>query len=103
MVWAIIRVVQIVLWVCTFFLTKKTLIKEEGERFYDRKITTVETKERFKFPLWVVLVGFILSLIPILGLIAAIIFMGFITSLKDSDFVDERPSFFLVKFFTKKI
>lgn len=103
MFWAIIRVVQIILWFCTFFLAKKTLIKEERIRSYDRKVEAIETKERFKFPLWVVLLGFILNLIPILGLIAIILFTAFIESIKDQDFDNERPSFFLVKIFTKKI
>ena len=103
MFWAIIRVVQIILWFCTFFLAKKIKIEVIGKDFYSTNIKTVETNERYKFPLWMVLLGLLLNLVPILGLIATIVFTIIISNMKDCEFDEERPSFFLVKLFTKKI
>ena len=57
MFWAITRVVQIVLWFCTFFLAKKIKTEVIGKDFYNCRRQTVETNERYKFPLWMVLLG----------------------------------------------
>ena len=99
-------VVQLVIWYLTFFKTKR-IKKEEKKDGYRTTYEFVETNERFRFPLWALLVGFLISLIPIAGLIVflwATIKVASMTGREyESTFDGNRPSFYIVKIFTKEV
>lgn len=105
MFWIILIIVQLVVWYLTFFKTKR--IKKEEKMDGYRAYEFVETNERFKFPLWSLLVGFLISLIPIIGLVVflwATIKVANMTNREyESIFDGNRPSFYLVKIFSKEI
>lgn len=99
-------VVQLVMWYLTFFKTKR--IKREEKRYgYRATYEFIETNERFKFPLWSLLVGFLISLIPIIGIVVflwATIKVANMTNREYDDIFDgNRPSFYIVKVFSKEI
>ena len=102
----ILIIVQLVVWYLTFFKTKR-IKKEERKDGYRATCEFVETNERFKFPLWGLLVGFLICLIPILGLIVflwATIKVANMTNREYEDIFDgNRPSFYIVKVFSKEI
>ncbi len=106
MFWIILIIVQLVVWYLTFFKTKRVK-REETKDGYRTTVNFVETNERFRFPLWSLLVGFFISLIPIIGLgvfLWAIIKIANMTNREYDDIFDgNRPSFYLVKFFSKEI
>lgn len=99
-------VVQLVIWYLTFFKTKR-IKKETFQDTYRTTYHFVETNERFKFPLWSLLVGFLISLIPIVGIVVflwATIKVANMTNREYEDIFDgNRPSFYLVKIFTKEV
>lgn len=99
-------VVQLVIWYLTFFKTKR-MKKEEKKDGYRTAYEFVETNERFRFPLWSLLVGFLISLIPIIGLIVFLWATIKVANMTDreyeSTFDGNRPSFYLVKIFSKEI
>ena len=106
MFWIILIIVQLVIWYLTFFKTKR--IKKEGMKDgYRTTYEFVETNERFRFPLWSLLVGFLISLIPIIGLIVFLwvtIKVAIMTDREYENIFDgNRPSFYLVKIFSKEI
>ena len=97
---------QLVLWYLTFFKTKR-IKREEKMDGYRVTYEFVETNERFKFPLWSLLVGFLISLIPIGGLTVFLwvtIKVANMTNREyESIFDGNRPSFYIVKVFSKEI
>lgn len=99
-------VVQLVIWYLTFFKTKR-IKKEEKKNGCRTAYEFVETNERFRFPLWSLLVGFLISLIPIIGLVVFLwvtIKVANMTNREyESIFDGNRPSFYLVKIFSKEI
>lgn len=99
-------VVQLVIWYLTFFKTKR-MKKEEKKDGYRTAYEFVETNERFRFPLWSLLVGFLISLIPIIGLIAFLWATIKVANMTDREYENifdgNRPSFYLVKIFSKEI
>jgi Na+/proline symporter len=106
MFWIIIIILQLVLWYLTFFKSKR--IKKETKQDGYRTISEyVETTERFKFPLWSLLVGLLVSLIPIVGLIVflwATIKVANMTRIEyEGVFDGNRPSFYIVKVFSREI
>lgn len=106
MFWIILIIVQLVVWYLTFFKTKRIKRKEKKDG-YRATYEFVETNERFKFPLWSLLVGFLISLIPIGGLTVflwATIKVANMTNREyESIFDGNRPSFYIVKVFSKEI
>ena len=106
MFWIILIIVQLIVWYLTFFKSKRVKYeaKQEG---YRTVYEYIETEERFRFPLWALLVGFLISLIPIIGL--AVILWATIKAASMTDreyesiFEGNRPSFYLVKIFTKEV
>ena len=106
MFWIILIIAQLVVWYLTFFKSKKVR-KEAKQEGYRTVYEYVETDERFRFPLWSLLVGFLISLIPIIGLVVflwAIIKVANMTNREyESIFEGNRPSFYLVKIFTKEV
>lgn len=106
MFWVIVILLQLVLWYLTFFKTKKVKkeVKKDG---YRTTCEFIETNERFRFPLWSLLLGFLISLIPIVGLIVFLWVIIKIASLTDREYCDifdgNRPSFYVVKVFSKEI
>jgi uncharacterized membrane protein YfcA len=99
-------VVQLVIWYLTFFKTKR-MKKEEKKDGYRTAYEFVETNERFRFPLWSLLVGFLISLIPIIGLIVFLWVTIKVANMTDREYENtfdgNRPSFYLVKIFSKEI
>ena len=106
MFWIILIIVQLVMWYLTFFKSKKAR-KEAKQEGYRTVYEYIETDERFRFPLWALLVGFLISLIPIACLIVflwATIKVASMTGREyESTFDGNRPSFYLVKIFTKEV
>ncbi len=106
MFWIVIIILQLVLWYLTFFKTKR-IKREEKKDGYRATYEFVETNERFKFPLWSLLVGFLISLIPIIGLTGFLwvtIKVANMTNIEyESIFDGNRPSFYIVKVFSKEI
>lgn len=106
MFWIVIIILQLVLWYLTFFKTKR-IKKEEKQGGYRASYEFVETNERFKFPLWSLLVGFLISLIPIIGLIVFLLVTIRVANMTnreyESIFDGNRPSFYIVKVFSKEI
>ena len=106
MFWAIVILLQLVVWYLTFFKTKK-IKKEKKAGGYLTEYEFIETNERFKFPLWSLLVGFLISLIPIVGLIVFLWVTIKVANMTDREydkiFNGNRPSFYLVKIFSKDI
>lgn len=106
MFWIILIIVQLVVWYLTFFKTKriKKEVKTDG---YRTTYEFVETNERFKFPLWSLLLGLLISLIPIFGLIAFLWVTIKVANMTcreyESIFEGNRPSFYIVKVFSKEI
>ena len=94
------------MWYLTFFKTKR-IKREEKRDGYRATYEFIETNERFKFPLWSLLVGFLISLIPIVGIVVflwATIKVANMTNREYEDIFDgNRPSFYLVKIFTKEV
>lgn len=103
MFWFILRVLQFVIWYITFFMSKRMVQKVKDEGTYRQHYIFVETTERFKFPLWIVLIAFIAQIVPILGLAVTVGVTVWLSLAADEVFDEERPSFFLTKIFTKKI
>lgn len=104
MFWFICTVIQLILWWVTFFKSKKmTRGKVETRWNGDVWGKFVVSNERYKFTFGLVLVMFLLCLVPILGLVAIVVFIWGISNMRDSDFEDERPSFAIVELFKKKI
>ena len=106
MFWIILIIVQLIVWYLTFFKSKK--IKNEVRRDGYREVFEyIETEERFRFPLWALLVGFLISLIPIVGLAVFLWETIKVASMTDREyesiFIGDRPSFYLVKIFTKEV
>ena len=99
-------VVQLVIWYLTFFKTKR-MKKEEEKDGYRTTFKFVETNERFRFPLWCLLVGFLISLTPIIGLVVFLWATIKVANMTDreyeSTFEGNRPSFYIVKVFSKEI
>lgn len=106
MFWIILIIAQLVVWYLTFFKSKKVR-KEAKQEGYRTVYEYVETDERFRFPLWSLLVGFLISLIPIIGLVVFLwvtIKVANMTNREyESIFDGNRPSFYLVKIFTKEV
>ena len=106
MFWIILIIAQLVVWYLTFFKSKKVR-KEAKQEGYRTVYEYVETDERFRFPLWSLLVGVLISLIPIIGLVVflwATIKVANMTNREyESIFEGNRPSFYLVKIFTKEV
>ena len=104
MFWIILTLVQLVLWWITFFKTKK-LVRVKVESRWNSTTWSEFTlsDERYKFPLGIVLLGFLLCFIPIFGLIVYIVVSANISNMSDRNFEGERPSFALVELFKKKI
>jgi hypothetical protein len=90
----------------TFFKTKK-IKKEKKKDGYRTEYEFIETNERFKFPLWSLLLGFVISLIPIVGIVVflwATIKVANMTNREyESMFDGNRPSFYIVRVFSKEI
>ena len=110
MFWIILIIVQLVMWYLTFFKTKRIKREKKREKKRDGYRATyefIETNERFKFPLWSLLVGFLISLIPIVGIVVflwATIKVANMTNGEYEDIFDgNRPSFYIVKIFTKEV
>ena len=105
MFWIILIIVQLIVWYLTFFKSKR--VKKEVKKGYSTVYEYVETDERFRFPLWALLVGFLISLIPIVGLAVflwATIRVASMTNREYEDIFDgNRPSFYIVKVFSKEI
>lgn len=106
MFWIILIIVQLIVWYLTFFKTKRVR-KEAKQVGYSTAYEYIETDERFRFPLWALLVGFLISLIPIVGLAVflwATIRVASMTNREYENIFDgNRPSFYLVKIFTKEV
>lgn len=106
MFWIILIIVQLIVWYLTFFKSKRVK-KEAKQEGYRASYEYVETNERFKFPLWSLLVGFLISLIPIVGLVVILWITIKVASMTDREyesiFDGNRPSFYLVKIFTKEV
>lgn len=106
MFWFILIIVQLIVWYLTFFKSKRVR-KEAKQDGYRTVYEYVETDERFRFPLWALLVGFLISLIPIVGLVVILWITIKVASMTDREyesiFDGNRPSFFLVKIFTKEV
>lgn len=106
MFWVIIILLQLALWYLTFFKSRR-IKKEEKKDGYRTTCEFVETNERFRFPLWCLLVGFLISLIPIIGLVVFLwvtIKVANMTNREyESTFEGNRPSFYIVKIFSKEI
>lgn len=105
MFWIILIIVQLIVWYLTFFKSKR--VKKEVKQGYSTAYEYVETDERFRFPLWALLVGFLISLIPIVGLAVflwATIRVASMTNREYENIFDgNRPSFYIVKVFSKEI
>lgn len=97
-------IIQLILWWVTFFKSKK-MIREKVESRWNGDVWGKFTlsAERYKFPLGLVFIGLLLCIVPILGLVAIAIFTWGVSTMKDYDFDDERPSFAIVELFKKKI
>ena len=97
-------IIQLILWWVTFFKSKK-LIREKVESRWNGDVWSkfALSPERYKFPLGLVFIGLLISLVPILGFIAIVIFTYGISNMKNSDFDEERPSFAIVELFKKKV
>ena len=106
MFWIILIIVQLIVWYLTFFKSKRVR-KEAKQEGYSKVYEYVETDERFRFPLWILLVGFLISLIPIVGLAVflwATIRVASMTNREyENIFEGNKPSFYLVKIFTKEV
>ena len=106
MFWIILIIVQLVVWHLTFFVLKKVR-KDAKKEGYRTVYEYVETDERLRFPLWALLVGFLISLIPIVGLVFFLWVTIRVASMTDREyeniFEGNRPSFYLVKIFTKEV
>lgn len=100
MFWFICTVIQLVLWWMTFFKSKKMTREKVGYRVWGKFVVS---NERYKFTLGLVFVMLLLCLVPILGLVAIVVFIWSVSNMRDSDFEDERPSFAIVELFKKKI
>lgn len=102
----IVLILQLILWYLTFFKTKriKKEVKTDG---YRTTYEFVETNERFKFPLWSLLLGLLVSLIPVFGLIVFLWVTIKVANMTcreyESIFEGNRPSFYIVKVFSKEI
>lgn len=103
MFWLIFRLLQFVIWYVTFFMSKKMVQKIENEGTYRQHYIFVETTERFKFPLWIVLIAFFAQIVPVVGLVVSVGVTIWLSLADDEIFEEERPSFFFTKLFTKKI
>ena len=104
MFWFICIIIQLILWWVTFFKSTK-MIREKVESRWNGDVWDKFTlsAERYKFPLGLVFIGLLLCLVPILGLFAVAFFTLGVSTMKDYDFDDERPSFAIVELFKKKI
>lgn len=104
MFWFICTVIQLILWWVTFFKSKK-MTREITETRLNGKIWSefALSNERYKFPLGIVVVFFLICLIPILGTLGIIAITYAFSQARNSDFDDERPSFAIVELLKKKI
>lgn len=104
MFWFICTVIQLILWLVTFFKSKKMTRGKVATRWNgDVWGEFVVSNERYKFTLGLALVMLLLCLVPILGSVAIVVFIWGVSNMRDSDFEDERPSFAIVELFKKKI
>ena len=106
MFYYVCTIVQFVFWWTIFFKSKRMIrTPYEVETRYGTRTEQkfVEADERFKFPLGLVLIGWVFCFIPIVGLISYIAFVISISKMRDCEFEDERPSFALVRWFNKKV
>jgi RsiW-degrading membrane proteinase PrsW (M82 family) len=106
MFWIIVILLQLALWYLTFFKTKRVK-KEAKQEGYRTSYEYVETNERFKFPLWCLLVGLLISFIPIFGLIIFLYVTIKVANMTNGKYEDifegNKPSFYIVKVFSKEI
>ena len=106
MFYFICTAIQFFFWWTTFFKAKRmvwTPYEIEGRYGARTEHKFIETDERYKFPLGLVLIGWLFCFLPIIGLIAYIAFNYGISNMRDSEFDNERPSFALVRWFNKKV
>ena len=103
MFYFICTVMQFILWWVTFFKTKKMVREKVGSGWNASWGEFCLTNERFKFSLGIVLLGFLLCFIPIIGLIVYIVASVNISNIPDRNFEEERPSFAIIELFKKKI
>lgn len=104
MIWFIIVVIQIVLWWVTFFKTKKMIrTKAENRCGYKEWGEFSLTNERYKFPLWSVLLSFLGCLIPIVGIVVLVPTYVANESKYDREWEAEKPSFAIIELLKKEI
>ena len=96
-------VIQLILWWVTFFKSKKMIREKVGSGWNSSWGEFHLTNERFKFPLGIVLLGFLLCFVPIIGIIVYVVASVDISNIPDRDFEGERPSFAIIELFKKKI
>lgn len=104
MFWIICVVIQVVLWWVTFFKSKKMKREKVETRWNSTTWSDFElTEERYKFPLGIVVVFFLICFIPILGVLGIVAITYGFSQARNSDFDEERPSFAFVELLKKKI
>ena len=108
----VLIILNLVFWFLLFFKSKKMVrtVKKTGDFYWEKKYSPwVETEERYRFPMWLFLVGTLAMLLPPLATI--IYFMGHVfwciysqSSDFDSGYLElERPKLYIQTFLFKKV
>lgn len=109
-IYAII-LINLFLWFCTFFKTKKMVRTEvRGKTIFDVSYTPWEVdKERYKFPMWLFILGTIILLMPPLALVLYVggsigwLFFDKMFDDESETFKLERPRLLIQDFLNKKV
>lgn len=108
----VLIIINLVFWFLTFFKSKKMVrtVEEIGSFSWEKRYTPwTETNERYRFPMWLFLVGTLSMLLPPLATI--IYFMGHVFwciyfTTADFGFGEmelERPKLYIQTFLFKKV